>query len=933
MKKINLLSKLFTMAAVICISSSLYAQCPANMTSYWRMQETGGSIFADEKNNHDAIASASPSQTAGISGKSQLFGGSNYLSVPSHADFNWASNGSYSIELWVKYLVAGPGVHVIIGRDDPTTQTHWWIGKNSDGKIEWYTRSSDGSIGDIEATANTNDGQWHHVVAVRGGGKNFLYIDGVLQNAGGTTVTLGGSLASTADITIGNMIYNNSPMYYYTGAIDEVAIYNAALSAADVTNHYNNIRNYQIGYCSSNEPELLSEPNTSAVITQLYNYDIDASGNPVPTYSIVQGPAGMTINATSGVISWTPLSFSQNAPVIVRATNSLGSADQQYNIFLADAPECRSNLIAFWDFNTPGVIPFIDNVSGYSLTGAGPAQTTGRLGLGLAFDGVNDSLNLKDNAEPVGKIFFDFDDVPNFSIELWMKSNATPAQTMVLVGRDENANNSQFWLGVNPDGTVGLTLREYTEPADVLALEGGSVLDGAWHHIVATYNASTDRGELYVDKNLVDETTQHLLNMGGDDPMNVGCLNTPIDKFWFNGQMDELAFYNVALNSSSISNNYDAAVNGQGACVLNFAPLVLSSPVTTVNEDVAYNYQLVASEINAGDVLTISAVTKPSWLTLTFNAGDSTAILNGTPDNSHVGLHNVTLRVTDGSINVDQTFQVEVINVNDPPTFTSNPVASVNEDTEYLYTVVAADIDADANLVYSGTLVPDWMTFDSETKVLSGTPENDQVGLWNVVLSVTDGTVTIDQDFQISVINVNDSPVIITEEVDSVQATVAYLYEIIATDVDADDIIVYSAESIPSWLTFTAGANSGILSGTPDATDIGTYAIILKVNDGHTDVMQGFSLVVTAAPVGVQEIDNSIIHKVFPVPSSHIVYFRFAEQKNCKVQLFDLNGKLQKHVVSENGQIDMNISDLANGIYLYKAFQNDKLSIGRLTKE
>ena len=37
-----------------------------------------------------------------------------------------------------------------------------------------------------------------------------------------------------------------------------------------------------------------------------YTYDVNASGNPAPTYSLTTAPSGMTINSTSGVISWTP---------------------------------------------------------------------------------------------------------------------------------------------------------------------------------------------------------------------------------------------------------------------------------------------------------------------------------------------------------------------------------------------------------------------------------------------------------------------------------------------------------------------------------------------------------------------------------------------------------------------------------------------------
>ena len=47
------------------------------------------------------------------------------------------------------------------------------------------------------------------------------------------------------------------------------------------------------------------------------------------------------------------------------------------------------------------------------------------------------------------------------------------------------------------------------------------------------------------------------------------------------------------------------------------------------------------------------------------------------------------------------------------------------------------------------------------------------------------------------------------------------------------------------------GSNSGILMGIPTLADVGSYAIVLKVNDGHEDVMQGFALVVSG-PSGIK---------------------------------------------------------------------------------
>ncbi|MBV7327420.1 hypothetical protein KFU94_04000 [Chloroflexi bacterium TSY] len=37
-----------------------------------------------------------------------------------------------------------------------------------------------------------------------------------------------------------------------------------------------------------------------------YSYDVEATGNPAPTYSLTSPPVGMIIDTNSGLISWTP---------------------------------------------------------------------------------------------------------------------------------------------------------------------------------------------------------------------------------------------------------------------------------------------------------------------------------------------------------------------------------------------------------------------------------------------------------------------------------------------------------------------------------------------------------------------------------------------------------------------------------------------------
>jgi hypothetical protein len=69
-----------------------------------------------------------------------------------------------------------------------------------------------------------------------------------------------------------------------------------------------------------------------------YTYDVNASGAPVPGYSLTASPAGMTIDSASGVIRWTPAAVGP-VSVTVKAANSVQpDAIQTFNIAVsADA--------------------------------------------------------------------------------------------------------------------------------------------------------------------------------------------------------------------------------------------------------------------------------------------------------------------------------------------------------------------------------------------------------------------------------------------------------------------------------------------------------------------------------------------------------------------------------------------------------------------
>tara|TARA_R110002167_G_scaffold34573_1_gene110323 strand:- start:111694 stop:113349 length:1656 start_codon:yes stop_codon:yes gene_type:complete len=182
---------------------------------------------------------------------------------------------------------------------------------------------------------------------------------------------------------------------------------------------------------------------------------------------------------------------------------------------------------------------------------------------------------------------------------------------------------------------------------------------------------------------------------------------------------------------------------------------------------------------------------------------------------------------------------------NSAPTISSTAVTTVESGTAYSYALVAADADGDT-LTMSAANLPVWLTFDSTTGSLSGTPADSDAGDTAITLTVSDGTDEITQSFTVTVtvpVPANNAAVITSSGITDATVGEAYSYTLVATDTDNDTLTM--SATIPgalSWLTFDE--TTGILSGTPASGDVAATEITLTVNDGSDDTMQTYTITV-----------------------------------------------------------------------------------------
>src|SRR5262249_31587936 len=147
-----------------------------------------------------------------------------------------------SFEAWFKTTAGG----VILGQTSnvlpPTTLTSGWVPAlyvDSTGALRdsifWHTNGS-GNV----AAGPYNDGKPHHVVATYGNGVDSLYVDGSLVSSTSVNVTGFANayayLLGTGYTTSWANTYNGG-WFPFAGSLDEVAVYNTALTLAQVQAH------------------------------------------------------------------------------------------------------------------------------------------------------------------------------------------------------------------------------------------------------------------------------------------------------------------------------------------------------------------------------------------------------------------------------------------------------------------------------------------------------------------------------------------------------------------------------------------------------------------------------------------------------------------------------------------------------------------------
>lgn len=215
------------------------------LVSWWKLDEgTGNAIYdtAPAGNNNTGSTYNAPAwttDTPGAASTSALdFNGSNqYGRISTGSTTTLAIADAITVEAWVKTDTLTSSWPAFVSRQESTAYS-WVLGYDNASKMRFRVWTVDGGGTKYEAQVSTTDipstGEWFHIVGTfdssLASGQIKLYINNSLK----ASTTLTGTIRTDqAAVFIGRMGAS-----YHDGLIDDVRVYDRALSLSEVGQNY-----------------------------------------------------------------------------------------------------------------------------------------------------------------------------------------------------------------------------------------------------------------------------------------------------------------------------------------------------------------------------------------------------------------------------------------------------------------------------------------------------------------------------------------------------------------------------------------------------------------------------------------------------------------------------------------------------------------------
>ena len=286
---------------------------------------------------------------------------------------------------------------------------------------------------------------------------------------------------------------------------------------------------------------------------------------------------------------------------------------------------------------------------------------------------------------------------------------------------------------------------------------------------------------------------------------------------------------------------------------VNDIPVLAEIESQSIEEDDELILNLFALDMD-GDNLTYGATIDGNGIVNT--EGD---ILTISPNQNYNGPINVSIAVSDGKDTEESGFNIQVLPVNDAPIIDSINSQSIIEDSSLRLLLSGTDVDGDT-LTYSADAGENAKVNIDGNQLLI-IPDNNFNGDIDVFVYVNDGTSKDKLKFVLTVVPVNDAPVLTSIIPYSKKEKITI--QMLANDIDGDKL-TYSA-IIDGSAKVTV--NDNLLTVKPNKDYKGTAPLTLKTFDGSSTIDTNITLinpipgVLAIAPQSMKE-DTELILKL-----------------------------------------------------------------------
>ncbi len=217
------------------------AEIPSGLVAYYPFDGNANDISG---NGHHGTIHGNVTLTTGrkndSNGAYQFPGQAmNYISVPNSSDLN---NDSFTINAWVYTDKNDYNKNYIVDKGRDINVGTYRLGVDGVGACTKYNGTNGASVKKIPEV-----NQWHMITGTVSGNKAKFYIDGKLVSE--STLSDNFKCNTSDPLTIGMHYYNGCPSgwaYAYYGKIDDLSIFNRALSAEEIAELYDFNGDYQI---------------------------------------------------------------------------------------------------------------------------------------------------------------------------------------------------------------------------------------------------------------------------------------------------------------------------------------------------------------------------------------------------------------------------------------------------------------------------------------------------------------------------------------------------------------------------------------------------------------------------------------------------------------------------------------------------------------